>query len=307
MPANVWNINFLNLNSQRAYPLYERASRVDTSGGFTLPDEVLLGLYLPVHAGLNVRQDRFYLQSITIFSVGMYVVVGYDDGTSSPPAVATATVPFDGHERYDAYALVGRDDYDDIVGSISVGDLDVIRSTDPGQYFFTLDTGRLDLDCIRPFIRGVSAIVVLNGNEESARLYGDIRLQAGERIRLSTSVVGDIQNIRIDALDGVGLNEEEINTAVPIYAINGVAPDESGNFTLEGTSCLTLSELANGLKFDDKCAKPCEGCEALERITRDLQSMRDGANTLQAYMSRMEGQMDALCMSVLASRGASCG
>ena len=58
MPIGIWNLEWLNHNSQRSYPLAEDATKTDITGTFTLPDDFILGLYFPIHAGLDVDVEN---------------------------------------------------------------------------------------------------------------------------------------------------------------------------------------------------------------------------------------------------------
>lgn len=306
MPASTWNLQFLDHNSQRAYPLYEGASRTDESGSFTIPDSLILALYLPVHAGLDVQPDKFFIRSVSIFSIGLNISIGYDDGTASPPIVASAVIPFSTHTENKSYALAGSGDFDDCVGKIVIGATDDLSSLPPGQYLFTPAAGQLDTDCIRPVLRGVSAVVLVNGSERSARLVGDLELVAGTNMRLTPSTVNGVSQIRLDAIDGEGLNDEcvcEGDVSAPcIKTINGIAPTPAGDFTLLGSNCINVDNTTNGLKFVDTCSDPCCGCQELEAVTRDLERFGEAATTLTNFLNRLEGQVTTMSLTVLGSR-----
>lgn len=306
MPTSTWNLQWLNHNSQRAYPLAESASRTDQTNSFTIPDSLILAMYLPVHAGLDVQPDKFFVRSIAIFAVGLNISIGYDDGSPDPPIVATAVIPFSGHKEYKSYALPGSGDFDDTVGKIVIGDTTDLSALPPGQYLFTPDAGRLDTDVVRPIIRGVSSVVLVNGGERSERLYGDLELVAGSNMRITPQTVGGKQQIRFDAIDGEGLNDEcvcegDVNTPC-IKTINGIPPTPAGDFTLLGSNCINIEAITNGLKYVDTCSDPCCGCVELEAVTRDLEKFGEAATTLNNYITRLEGQVTTMSLTVLGSR-----
>lgn len=306
MPLSTFNLQWLDHNSQRSYPLAEGASRTDQTGSFKIPDSLILGLYLPVHAGLDVEPAKFFVRSVAVFGVGLNISIGYDDGTAAPPVVATAVVPFATHTEYQSYALPGVGDFDDSVGKIVVGSTADLSALPPGQYLFDPAAGRLDTDCVRPIIRGVSAVVLVNGSERSGRLTGDIELAAGANVRLTAAAAGGGWQIRVDAIDGEGLNDEcvcEGDAAAPcVKTINGIAPTPAGDFTLLGSACLTVEPAANGLRLVDTCSDPCCGCAELAAVTRDLERFGEAATTLQNFLTRLEGQVTAMTMTVLGSR-----
>src|SRR5690606_33194577 len=99
--------------------------------------------------GLNVQPTKFFIRNISIFSAGFRIVVAYDDGSDSPPVVATAVIPRATHREYDSYAMPGQGDFEDTRGRITIGSLASISALGPGGYTFTLAGTRLETDAIQ--------------------------------------------------------------------------------------------------------------------------------------------------------------
>jgi len=95
-----WNSEWLVANSARSYPLDLGATALDASGSFALPQDFLLGLSLPVPWSLAVDSTGFFVRAVTALGSGYSVELGYDDGTSSPPLVAYATIDRATHREY---------------------------------------------------------------------------------------------------------------------------------------------------------------------------------------------------------------
>jgi len=303
MPTNgTWNLEWLNQNAQRNYPLSEEASLQDISSTFTLPLDLVVDLVWPVHADATVETDKFQIHSISIFGSGVTITIGYDGSPIGAISVASAT-----HTRNQSYFISGTGDFHDSVGKVTVGSLENTMSS-AGAYFFDLTGGRLEPTVIRPDLRGVTGIVLVNGDDRSETLTGDIELIAGRNCRLTPiSNPGGNSQIRIDAISGEGLNNEcdcdnLPETASPIYTINGISPDVNGNFTLSGSDCLTITELANGIKLVDVCSDACCGCEELEPIVAVLQQMEAQITTLEGFTTRMNAEVSAALLNVLASK-----
>ena len=302
-------ISFGNANELRPYPLAVAASGTDTSGSFTLPETFLVGISLAVPYSLAVDPSKFYLQGFASFGSGYVITVGYDDGTGSPPAVATATLVAAAHVEGNAYNLTGLGDFADVGGLVGVGLLADVAALPAGAFTFSPAAGALDPDCVRPEIRALGSLAVINGLDQSARMYGDVQLIAGSNIRLSagTAPGGGAATIRIDAVAGADLAEACTCTGAatlnpPITAINGVPPDSSGNFTLAGNACLTITAAGAGLQLADTCSQPCCGCPELEALTAEVQHLGDEALTLQNYSANLKAQVDAMGVVVLGSR-----
>src|SRR5690606_5375146 len=135
MPPSIWNIQWSNQNSQRSYPLADWGTCTDKSGTIRIPDSFLLALYLPIHAGMNVQPERFYLQALGIYPVGYSIVIGYNDGSANPPTVASANITTVGHTPGRTYAVSGSGDFDDTVGQVMIGPLDEISRLPTGVYY----------------------------------------------------------------------------------------------------------------------------------------------------------------------------
>lgn len=304
MPIGNWNLQFLNHNSQRSYPLTEKATKTDTLGVIRLPDSFLLALYFPVHTGLDVSPDRFFLKSLLITPTGYNVAIGYDDGAEVYD-VAAVNVAKSVHAPNRTYALSGLDSFSDCVGQVVIGKLDEIDRLPPGQYTFDYAGGALESDAIRPMIRGVSSLRIANGNELSERLYGDITLIAGTNIRLGVNNGVDGPEIVFNAISGENLNAECIcqvpETGECIRCINGVCSDD-GNFNFGQGTCVEITPTANGLIFTDTCAQPCCGCEELDALNNQIDRFSDGVNTLQNFVTRLSSEVTQMSLVVLGSR-----
>jgi hypothetical protein len=306
MPIGIWNLEWLNHNSQRSYPLAEDATKTDTTGTFVLPDDFILGLYLPVHAGLNVDVENFFIASVSVFANGYNISIGYDDGSGNVAIVATAMINQATHTPNMSYALPGTGAFDDTVGKIVIGVLDSINLQPSGQFGFDYAGGKLDADCIRPMIRGIQSIRVLNNGELSAPAYGHIILSAGSNFQITlTQLPGLPAEIRFDAVDGAGLTETcdcEGTVGGPILTINGIGPDPAGNFQFNGSACLEIKPVGNGLQFDDTCSSPCCGCAELEQITKEIEIIGQNAQTLENFVNSLATKVDTFSQIVLGSQ-----
>ena len=311
MPVGNWNLEFLNHNSQRRYPLADTANGTDTSGSFTIPEDFIVELDLPIHAGLNVASGRFFIKRIDAYSIGYAVIVGYAPTDGDPVDAATALIPrqtFATGTKNIVFSLGGVSNFADTVGKIVIGSLTGIDLQPAGSWFFEFTAGQLDPDAIRPIIAGVSSIKVINGSQESAKFYGDVELVAGTNCQLVPVLVGgDLAKIRINFIQGEGSIEDctcygDAALTTPIKTINGVPPTTSGGFSFAGTTCLQIEPITNGIKFVDTCASPCCGATELERITQDLERLAQQATNIEGFLSRLQISVQTMDMVVLGSR-----
>jgi hypothetical protein len=306
MVVGIWNLEWLNSNSQRSYPLVETASKVDTTGTFTIPDSLILGLYFPIHAGLVAFPERFYIKSLSVFSTGLNIVLGYWDNASGI-AVASTTIAFSSHSEYKTYSLIGEHDFLDCAGKIVLGKLDELTSLPAGAYDFTYSATNVDSDAIRLMLRGVSSISLVNGTTTTKRLQGDIAFVAGSNMLLESSTVNGVTSITFNAIKGEGLTvdcncEDDDNIPSCIRTINGTHPTDGGDLSFVGDSCLSITAVANGLQLADTCSKPCCGCTELEAVTTDLVRFGESATSLTNFLNRLEGSVNRMNLTVLGSR-----
>jgi hypothetical protein len=299
----LWNLELLNHNSQRAFPLAPHAARTDTTGTITLPNSFLVGMELTVHAGLSVDPSKIFLYSVLISPVGFSLAFAYDDGT--PTLVATTNFARSTHAEYDSYALVGKNNFDDCVGHVLIGDLTEIDELPAGEYFFTAAAGAVDPHAIMPGIRSITSITVVNGNDRSERYYGDITLVAGTNFRI-TATSGDSPTIVFNAISGEGLNQacvcDQLQDAPCIRTINGIPGDPDGNFRIDGNQCITLTPASFGLELLNECSTPCCGCAELEALRSQLNDFADGRAALQSLADRTHSEVSTMTLVVLASK-----
>lgn len=304
MPIGNWNLQWLNHNAQRAYPLTERATKTDTTGTITLPDSFIVSLYFPIHSGTTFTPTGFFVRSLLIAPTGFNIVLGYSDGVTTVD-VAAANIARSNFAANRAYSLAGIDDFYDSIGYVVLGNLDEIDQFPPGLYSFEPAAGALESDTIRPMLRAVSRLRVINNNEVSEPIYGDVTLVAGTNVRISVSKSGDQNYITFDAIAGANLNQECLcdipETGDCITAINGVHAT-GGNFVIAPDECVQITEISNGIKIADICAQPCCGCSELDELISQINRFGDGITTLQNFVTRLGSEVAQMSLVVLGSR-----
>lgn len=298
----VWNVDWLNANAQRAYPLSEVATRKDVSGDFILPDDFIVDLVWPVQASTTIDPAKFHIAGVGIFGGGVTVAIGYD-GT----VIGNVSITSAGFIRNTTYFISGSGNFFDTVGKIVIGSLtEVMKGS--GSFIFDLNGGRLEPTTIRPDLRGVSSLYVKNGEEISDAIQGDVVLEAGTnfRIQLIDAIGLEPNRIRFSAIDGAGFNQDcscVENTDLPsIKTINGISPNSNGNFLLQGDDCLKLTAITNGLKVADECSKPCCGCQELDVVQSTLTTVLNQVTSLENLAYRLETAVNALQTNLIASK-----
>lgn len=307
MPWEILNPSWSSLNAQRRYPLTGDATARDQTGDFTLPDDFLVWLGLPVHAGMDVEPARFFVRHIGAYATGYSIVIGYQPLSGPAVNVATAIVAAAGFAPHTTYDLGGIAPFADAFGKLTIGTLDGIAAQPPGFWTFDLAATRLEPDAIRPILRGVTALTAVNGNERSEPLQGDVELVAGANCRLDVSQTTAGARITIHFLQGEGTSAPcdcvgDAAAIVPIARLGGITPTAAGEFRILGSDCLKVEPVAHGIRLVDVCSQPCCGCAELEAITQDLERLNQERALTQDFVARLQVATDTMQQVVLGSR-----
>lgn len=309
MPLGHFNVENLNLNSQRRFPLADTADGIDATGSFKLPQDFLVALDLPVQAGMDVDPARFFIRNIGVYPTGYSVIVAYQPSDlSSPINVATALIPKQAHVQYAEYALGGMTPFADTNGKLTVDKLTAIDDQPGGYWTFAFENGRLDPMAIRPYIRGVSGLVVVNNGQRSRVLRGIIEIEAGTNTQLVPIIAsGENPKIRINFIQGEGTVEScvcegEARPTQPITSLNGIRPTADGDYTLVGGECIQITPIANGLRIENTCAKPCCSCPELEDVTRDLERLNTEVAGVNTFKDQLAASTETFSVIVLGAK-----
>lgn len=301
------NLEWRNHNALRRFPFAGEASLVDDSVSFTIPSDFLLDLTLPVHASMELDHSRYYVREIGAFATGYALVVAHDDG-STIVDVATALIPRTTHVFGKRYALGGVEPFDDVVGHVVIGKLETIDQQPAGRYEFSLAATQLETWAIRPNLRAVQGLRVVNGSDVSPLIFGDVEFVAGANFQLVAALVdGQDPRIVLNAISGEGLTQECVcegdEQQLPcVKTINGVSPTEDGRLELVGNECLEFQPFVGGLRILDKCCQPCCGCEELETLTSELERLKTQQETLGLFASQFNTVQEQFSLTVLGAR-----
>lgn len=309
MSLGIWNLQWLNHNSQRTYPILDSCSRLCADdSAIRLPDDFLLALSFAVHSGQHVNLSNFFIKTVVVVGGGCSIYLGYqrEDGASEVAGV-THIVFTEGQDIVTA-VITGVGNFDDTVGYIAVGVTSQFLKTAFGSFNFTIDSTQISLDCLRPMLRGVSSVSIKTAGAQSDRFYGDIVLRAGANIRLTAEKQVGIDTTVITI---TAYNQEYSETcnctdsldSPPVYTVNGVTADASGNIQITGVNCCNVGSRGSGVTITDVCAQPCCGCEELDALAAEVEKFANGKITLEAFLAELVSGFGALDSVVSSSLG----
>lgn len=293
---------WLNVNSGRAFPLAENASRMDSTGSVRLPDSLIVAAQINQTA--SYAAGTFFVSRLIAVPDLVSVTISFFDGEEAPRAIATISVPVELHRTNKTYAFVGEGVDEVILGSLTIGALDETLRTVPGQLSFDVSATPFEVSALFVSTPSLEAVEIYNGTTLLRRHTRVLKLRAGENIRLSY-VDGDPDVIRIDAISGENLiNPDTCENAVPVPApirtINGVPGDSNNNFNLDGSNCLNVDVAPGVITVTDLCSKSCCGCEELEELVAGLQQVEQQLLGLRQQITDTVG-LQATMVATLAS------
>lgn len=278
------NLDFLNLNTIRNYPIKDGATCISVDDLFKLPNDLVADI------SLSASSDdllQLYISKAVISSDNIILTVA-DAGDATP--LGTFFVPFVDHVPYDDYTMVASTSYPRAIGRITIGYIKDIKSQPSGEFNFSSDSTALLARTFIPSTLGINYITFTDDKGNEARLTGKVRIHAENNLRFRTSSVGDETVVILDAGNGLGLNKECEEGALtpPIKTINGIAPDSAGDFHLITSDCVSLTPIEAGLLIKDTCGKPCLGCDELGQLTARAISVENELFKIRDYVTNLD-------------------
>lgn len=283
--AAIDNLDFLNLNSLRSYPIKDGLSRISVDGSYTIPNNFI------VDAQLAASYDptrRFYISGLS--NPGDRVVIELADQLDV--FAGSFTIMIAGFVEYTECYFTPSTNYVGATGILTIGSLDGIGNLPTGLFNFTLATTELEARAIIPALEGINRLIFQNADGTTVALTGDVQLLARTNLRFKKDPSAN--RIIIDGGDGLGLNANCAAILPCITTINGVPPDDGGNFTLDFSDCASLETIpaGTGLILSDICCKPCMGCNDIEELTNRLTQVESALLTLRDYYNNLNQLFD---------------
>jgi len=307
MPSPVLNSNWLNQNLLRNFPFIDDASRLSSSGD-ELPNGLIADISLPVPIGI-VNPGDVFVHKVVGFSTG--VAISLADRNSPATTIASTTIFTSGHSQLESYTLGGQGVLTGITGRITIGDPKTLLAVSKTVFNFESvpNNTRLVISAIRPYIQGVAGISIEDTASGSTTLLtGVVSVEPGDNMSIDVSSGSIVLNSSLvqpeDAEDDCGCEDSlgasgTTGTGSPIMTVNGIEPDENGNFTIEGVDCTEIQQVTNGLEIIDTCSTPCCECDQLDVLYQALQAVENEVARLQEVEEQLRGRIDNMQTTLL--------
>lgn len=283
--ATYENLEFLNLNALRSYPFRETGNRTDDSGLFVMPNDFI------VDAGLAISSDfnaRYFVSRIIIGEI--YITIEVVNHLQE--VVGTFNIEVSTFTSKSKYFLAPTSAFAGAVGYIVVESLISLDALPSGVLTFKSEINDFSLEfearTVGIAAPGVNRLQFTTAEGQTISLTGDVNLVA--RSNLQFKYEESTNTVYLDAGDGLGLNKNCNEAGDCIRTINGVGPDENGNFILDGTDCAVFEVIpaGTGIVLQDSCCKPCMGCTDVETITNRSIALENSLLDLRDYIINLQ-------------------
>jgi hypothetical protein len=287
MPA-ILQQEWLNQNAGRAYPFQENTTRYphDVNGrkltSLALPNYVIVDMIFTMPGPSNIRM---YLAQFARAG-NLLTFVFRETGTNA--IVTTVTFDANTHVPGTGYSLAGTSDWFDARGWLTIGDLRKLAADIPeGLYDYEPDQTLLETRVVRPALRGIRSLRVVNRDNTSDYLYGHVKLLAGDNVRLQYDRA--LNGVWVHAEPNAGYREtcdcESPTQTNLVNTINGIPAE---NLTVVGDGeCVEVRTEGDKIIISDKCSEPCCGCPELEFLTTSAKVLEASLSQLESYAEQL--------------------
>jgi hypothetical protein len=279
------------LNALRRYPLREGCSALSSDGQFRLPDTLIVDFSL---AASSDASRRFYVSKV--FNKLTAVILEISDNIGEP--VGVVEIDATSHVQDSDYYITPTNSYIGAGGRITIGTLTDLAQQPAGSFEFSQSATEFETRTIIPSLQGVDRIEFIDSKNGSSSLTGNVKITARNNVNFSYSGVLEYNRVFLDVGDGLGLNKP-CDSTNPIRTINGISPDDSGNISFLGVSCVKVSsqDLAV-LDIEDTCCTPCSGCNDLEELTLRLTTLEARLLDLKTNYSMVNAHLSTYLSTI---------
>ena len=332
------SLEWLNGNMHRNYPIIDSAvPRSDT--GMYLPSSLLMDMQLIVPYAEWVDPSKFFISAINREADSIRLVIGYMTSESQGfDCAITAAIPislvYDGMDQtFDSHVIrvtaittkVEQQDMDSqtycygipdayaalrgIRGTVYIGTCSDMVNAGPMRFDYLTTAIMPPCVYIEDAMYNVESVRFVDTYGTDETLTGDFTITLADGI---DAVVSDNQSTVTFAINEQYLKDkltdilsQKVGSA--IQTINGMKPNDQGQFFITGLDCTFIDTTSNGLTIDNPCSKPCcdqngaDSAEILKALT-DLAAAKDVLNNYYTDLATKVNLMQARLSSLIASR-----
>jgi len=299
--SGIIGTEWLNSNLLRNYPLSQSATLKSIDGAFVIPDSLMVDMKIAIPFLANFHPTNAYVSAITVYPQGFVIQLGYKDITS---IAVSDPILFSGFQEYSATyfrgVVSGLADFSQLFGTAIIGKVDSIKSY-LGTFKFQLAGGRLESSVVSVGAKRISGIKVVRSEATTPVLSGQISFESGSNHSIQVTE----NTLKFNAVNGEGLQAQcecnDVQLGPCIRTINNVPGDPLGNIVVAAGDCISISNQSGGISISDSCAKPCCGCNELQVVVNDVESLSTQLSSLANQIAILTSNVQSLQATCLGS------
>lgn len=297
--AAVENVEWLNRNLLRAYPLREDSDMTPLLPDGTRAEGLRIPTCLITDFSFTVAFDD--VNGSVPCLTGMSVTPGGVSIEISLGGKVLTSVTADMSDGINSvHRLVGAGDNADCGGWLVTGDLARAAEELPeGSYRFADGQVPFEISTLRMAPRGVRSISTVGkyGLKTSARLYGNVRIIAGSDMNVRKG--GGDDEIWLEAESGTGYERTEpcsCSSSAESRQVRSINGMRVRDVVFVGGACLRVEQRQEPptVTLSDTCSTPCCGCSELNFVESAVATINRSISTLQGYADALRARMDEL-------------
>lgn len=299
--AAVENIEWLNQNQLRAYPIREDADTTPRTSNGSVATGLKIPTCLITDFSFTIAFAEVDADSVPTLTGLTHTAGGFSfEFSAGNTVLATKTIAFDKHTVNKTYRLTGQGDNADFGGWLTVGDMAKAAEELPeGAYRFEPGQVPFEVSTLRMMPRGVRSITAVGkyGLRTYAPLTGAVKIIAGSDMRVLNSAAANA--IWLQAESGTGYER----TAPCVCGTAGVQNVESINGMsvkdikiIGDKKCITVEKTEDPVTFkvSDTCSTPCCGCAELNFVETAVATLNKSLATLTSYADALRQKINEL-------------
>lgn len=298
---------WLQANLTRRYPLSDQSEGTGTTPDGGIPDALLVDAWFTVPPQFITTNARLYVSSVQSSQGLLKILLGIQyESNGAVQALNDVLVTsgqvalgrrWKGPDTYITHMIAMRttDSSAQLPSWISgiSGQLVIADTTDSRLYSdITISSPSqtyIHKHCVHQET-GVTAIIV-----GESRLTGQVVLQFGTGI--SVQVQQQTNTIILTSSTSVSSLKQSMiaDFGSPIYTINGVRPDSSGNLQIRGADCTQITALGAGtIVISNPCSVPCCSDQGYQVMQAKLQTVRNAIKVLDNYYVSLSSAINSM-------------
>lgn len=315
-----YELEWLNRNRHRNYPLADGVSATGTTTGKTIPSSFMCDMSLNVPPLSVFESGTFYISRIDQLTEAFQIVISFqpteDQALDSFDVFRSVSLNYTTPENNSVTLFPIPEILSEYPEMEQASGVVIIGSTD-GMRDVTGEVFKAEATAVHPLVvhtgyAGLWRMVIIDAKGVSHNILGDLTIASGDGVKLNVEKKenGDYKLTVATEENGDNVDDAVRKVidvlGIPITKINNVPPDSEGNITITGLDCTKVVAAGAGLAISNSCSKPCCPEETPADVQTALASLDEAKNRLINYHEALLNSLQTMqsrLASLIASRG----